>query len=293
MSLPRRSKDTILTGSTTLPELANINTNQSNNSITSTNMAALSNTTHLENKQSNASSGFDEDDNTSIESKSGVLPPIDSNTKVLGPRKSIELSRQEKSLELCSPKPKTAIGGNRITSVDKKPCDIDKPKPNSLPPITSTDGIPGFIDIKLQKSIVIKNADKHGNKRSPRKRAKTHVIYKELNRGDSWELLKAEKIRCVELSKYEEKLEAERQQKNVKKYKKKNNEKKNSSKKLSSDKKRSSVKSLLTDDDDEEVLGKGASKDHKDIKISKKKSSRPVGRRNKNRKTIQSEESDD
>ena len=118
--------------------------------------------------------------------------------------------------------------------------------------------------------MIIKNADKHGNKRSPRKRAKTHVIYKELNRGDSWELLKAEKIRCVELSKYEEKLEAERQQKNVKKYKKKNNEKKNSSKKLLGDKKRSSVKSM-TDDD----IVKG---EHKEIKISKKKSSRPAGR---------------
>ena len=65
MSLPRRSKDNI---PTTLPELANVNTNQSNNSILSTALAAT-NATHLEIKQSNASSGFDEDDNISIDSK--------------------------------------------------------------------------------------------------------------------------------------------------------------------------------------------------------------------------------
>ena len=36
----------------------------------------------------------------------------------------------------------------------------------------------------------------------PRKRAKTHIVHKIYDRGDAWELVKAEKIRCNELHHY-------------------------------------------------------------------------------------------
>ena len=118
-----------------------------------------------------------------------------------------------------------------------------------LPPITSTDGFPDHINLPMQKSMIMKNQQymasaTHSDltrglatitgkveSSSPRKRAKTHTIVRscDLTRGDSWELLKAEKIRCVELSKYEEKLDAERRKQNkgavVKKHKKRHNTK--------------------------------------------------------------------
>ena len=169
--------------------------------------------------------------------RSGILPPIESGAWQIAPHNSKELVHQEKRTELIHRR--LNVASTHIKETLDRTCLLDKPRPNVLPPIKSFDGFPDRINLPLQKSMVMKNqlqmtstttAD-HTSitiKCSPRKRAKTHTIIRssELSRGDSWELLKAEKIRCVELSKYEKKLEAERKQKGVKKFKKgrKNND---------------------------------------------------------------------
>jgi len=206
---------------------------------------------NLESKGSNASSGFAEDEVTTNvhNSKSGLLPPIESTGawQQIAPHKSNELVRQEKSTELYQqrlPAPVKSTTRQKLDTLERT-CLLDKPRPNMLPPITSCDGFPDHINLPMQKSMVMKNQHhmvsathtdlarglatiKAGavESSSSRKRAKTHTIVRscDLTRGDSWELLKAEKIRCVELSKYEEKLDAERRKQNkgavVKKHKK-------------------------------------------------------------------------
>jgi len=214
----------------------------------------------LESKGSNASSGFAEDEVTANiqNSKSGLLPPIDSvgAWHQLALHKSNELLRQEKSTELYQQRlPAATKSSTATTTTVRHKLDkldraylLDKPRPNMLPPITSFDGFPDHINLPMQKSMVMKNQQymasathvAHGltiitgkvESSSPRKRAKTHTVVRscDLTRGDSWELLKVEKIRCVELSKYEEKLDAERRKKNkgttVKKHKKRHHDRK-------------------------------------------------------------------
>ena len=186
------------------------------------------------------------------------MPPIESvgAWHQIAHRKSNELLRQEKSTELYQQRLPTATKSSTATTVRHKMDKLDraylleKPRPNMLPPITSCDGFPDHINLPMQKSMVMKNQQNMASathtdlarglaiitgkveSSSPRKRAKTHTVVRscDLTRGDSWELLKAEKIRCVELSKYEEKLDAERRKKNksttVKKHKKRHHNRK-------------------------------------------------------------------
>ena len=188
------------------------------------------------------------------------MPPIESvgAWHQIAPRKSNELIRQEKSTELYQQRLPTATKSSTATTttvhhkLDKldRAYLLDKPRPNMLPPITSCDGFTDHINLPMQKSMIMKNQQymtsaTHTNlargldiitgkveSSSPRKRAKTHTVVRscDLTRGDSWELLKAEKIRCVELSKYEEKLDAERRKINkgttIKKHKKRHHNRK-------------------------------------------------------------------
>jgi len=149
--------------------------------------------------------------------RSAVLPPISIEPwQDAGGRESVDLVRQDNNIDL-STRPLAQLSSHNPFHKEKKNCDLCIPKPNALPPMNSCDGTQGTgskrVQLPFQKSLIMRHREHYAGRSEPRrKRAKTHNVYKECRRGDSWELLKAEKIRCVELSKYEEKLEAERKQ---------------------------------------------------------------------------------
>ena len=147
--------------------------------------------------------------------RSAVLPPISTELwNDNGGRDSVGLVRQDNKTDL-SKGPLSKLSTHNPFNREKKNCDLAIPKPNALPPITDGAQAAGVKSVRVpyQKSLVMRHREHYAGRAEPRrKRAKTHNVYKEFRRGDSWELLKAEKIRCVELNKYEEKLEAERKQ---------------------------------------------------------------------------------
>lgn len=84
---------------------------------------------------------------------------------------------------------------------------LDKQNSIALPPIASSDGVPTVVNTFLKKNYERLREERSGK---CRKRAKTHTLYKDIDRGDAWELLKAEKIRNNELQKYQAKLKREK-----------------------------------------------------------------------------------
>ncbi|XP_057304691.1 uncharacterized protein LOC130641762 [Hydractinia symbiolongicarpus] len=84
---------------------------------------------------------------------------------------------------------------------------LEKQNSIALPPIASSDGVPTVVNTFLKKNYERLREERSGK---CRKRAKTHTLYKDIDRGDAWELLKAEKIRNNELQKYQAKLKREK-----------------------------------------------------------------------------------
>jgi len=87
-----------------------------------------------------------------------------------------------------------------IIEIEKSHSSIGKPI--GLPPIESSDGITNMVNTKLRDSMDKQRREQMDNIKPP-KRSKTHTMHKDLQRGDSFELLRAEKIRCAELESYQ------------------------------------------------------------------------------------------
>lgn len=142
-----------------------------------------------------------------------ILPPIDSNTQI---QRSSHLLRQQTQGINTNVVIQSQISKESLDVFHILPSILSREggfleKPNALPPISSSDGVPDHINKGLQNSVLGKRQEEI-ERTEPRKRAKTHTVYREIKRGDSWELIKAEKIRCVELTKHQEKMAKERQQ---------------------------------------------------------------------------------
>lgn len=117
-----------------------------------------------------------------------LLPPIErkltSTTRPLSPSSYIVPIQSSKS----------------IIEIEKSHSSLGKPI--GLPPIESSDGITNMVNALLRDSMD-KQRREHMESMKPPKRSKTHTMHKDLQRGDSFELLRAEKIRCAELESYQ------------------------------------------------------------------------------------------
>jgi len=87
-----------------------------------------------------------------------------------------------------------------IVEIEKSHSSIGKPI--GLPPIESSDGLTNMVNTLLRDNIDKQRREQMDNIKPP-KRSKTHTMHKDLQRGDSFELLRAEKIRCAELESYQ------------------------------------------------------------------------------------------
>ena len=90
-------------------------------------------------------------------------------------------------------------------------------KPTALPPIKSSDGVPDKFNLLIKQ-----NCDRVRHEiesQDPTKLSKTRTLHKDIQRGDSWELLKAEKIRCIELEKHQNRMKIEMSYKSKRKQK--------------------------------------------------------------------------